>query len=45
MSSIVWVAFCGDCDHQLTEYEARKEFCPECEANAFANGEIYEVAQ
>lgn len=33
MGSVVWVAFCGECDHQLSDSEARREVCPMCEDN------------
>jgi exosome complex RNA-binding protein Csl4 len=30
MASIVWIAYCMDCDTQLTENEGRREECPNC---------------
>jgi len=40
MASIVWVAFCGECDYQLTDSEARAEECPECKFNEDINEEV-----
>ena len=34
MSSVVWVAFCGECDAQLSDMQARAEICDECEENS-----------
>lgn len=30
MASIVWIAYCMDCDTQLTENEGLREECPNC---------------
>lgn len=30
MANVVWIAYCMDCDTQLTENEGRREECPTC---------------
>jgi len=29
-TTVVWVAFCGECDHRLEDQEARNDYCPRC---------------
>ena len=31
MASVLWIAYCMDCDRQLTDTEGNKEYCPECD--------------
>ena len=33
MSTVVWKAFCGECDYLLNYGEANEEKCPKCEEN------------
>jgi hypothetical protein len=33
MGSVVWVGYCGCCDGQLSDYEARAEICSQCYEN------------
>ena len=37
MATVVWVPFCGECDHQLNDTEARHEECFECQFNEEMN--------
>jgi len=31
MASVVWIAYCMECDTQLTEKQGNYEECPTCE--------------